>query len=172
MKFEIPSNLKVKRYIHDTEAQDADILTDKVHYVCHVINKQMQLLDEDMCYKGVYYPYGVPLYSKLLEKVLGREYNTIIKWMMDNRIIETDGHYEPGIKSKYYRFTEQYRYANPTWVSPKTKRFKELNTDSEKSADAQSITRNKRLIQRLAKMYSGLTIDAISANEWVDNYYS
>lgn len=172
MKFEVPSNLKVKRYIHDTEAQDVDILTDKVHYVCHAINKQMQLLDEDMCYKGVNYPYGVPLHSKLLEKALGRGYNTIIRWMIDSGIIETDGYYEPGSKSMYYRFTNQYRYANSRWVSPKTKRFKELNTELDKSDVNQSPTRNKRLLQRLGNMYSNITINVISANEWVDKYYN
>ncbi|MCB0701057.1 MAG: hypothetical protein H6551_12090 [Chitinophagales bacterium] len=171
MKFEIPSNLKVKRIVFDADERSNDIAIDKLHYVCHIINRLMLRLDDDMRYNGSDYKYGVPLNSRALRKALGRRYRDTIDVLIEHGIIETNDVFEVGKTSKQYRFTEQYRYSSTKYVAPKTNKYREFSIPQGAVKIDASTFYDVRLVKRVQKMFVGLTIDVIAANSWVDKYY-
>ena len=53
----------------------------------------------------------VPIHAHTLQKQI-RDYNLYLEYLVNTEVLDIDSQYIPGIKSREYRFTEQYQSVN------------------------------------------------------------
>lgn len=172
MKLRIPSNLKVdKLTIAYPTSHIKGFDKDYVYYVCNVIYNMMEHLNDKKCYKQSSFEYGVPLYSRTLEKVIGRNYHMILAWMIDAGIIETNGYYKPGSISKLYRFRLKYLHRKFSWKTSSNKRLETIRRKPGSDIYSHKPIYEPRLINQLQRNFQHLQIDKKAAFKWVDKFY-
>lgn len=114
----IPNNLDLDQLIkqHPTTGIGA-FSKDKVYYVCHSIYSQMHLLNDNGFHQEKDGEGFVPLASKILRKIIGSNYKTIMKWMGNAGIIRCDNSYREGVVSMGYQFTDTYQLQESRCIS-------------------------------------------------------
>ncbi|SHH68007.1 hypothetical protein [Winogradskyella jejuensis] len=107
MRLYIPENLDVDQLMYDNPPnfKKYGCKRDKLLYIIHLINA-LPLYNKDLMFDGF-----VPLNSKLLQDKISNYREYIDYLLLDLKIIETDGQYIPGFKSKGYRLVDEYNTA-------------------------------------------------------------
>jgi len=107
MRLYLPENLDIDQLMYDNPAnfKKYGCKRDKLLYIIHLI-KALPLYNKDLLFEGY-----VPLNSTLLQDKIANYKEYIDYLLNDLKIIETDGQYIPGFKSKGYRLVEKYNTA-------------------------------------------------------------
>lgn len=100
----IPENLDIDQLMYDNPPKFKKYACkrDKLLYIIHLINA-LPLYKKDLLYEDY-----VPLNSTLLQNKIANYKEYIDYLLNDLKIIETDGQYIPGFKSKGYRLVDKY----------------------------------------------------------------
>lgn len=96
-KIYIPSNLDLQKIL-PKGFSDSDL--DKFHYFIHLIYEQRILYKNPEEY--------IPLKARYLRSIIVRNYNYYRDVLIDNGIIDCDGHYITGVKSLGYKLLPPY----------------------------------------------------------------
>src|ERR1043165_8275431 len=102
--FWIPNNLNIDEHLENYDFSNIDGFNkDKLHYLLHLIS------DIPSCNKDKVTETGyISLNATLLQKWVAN-YKQYIDLLIKTGIVECDGEYHVGKKSRGYRFTEAYR---------------------------------------------------------------
>jgi hypothetical protein len=128
MRLFIPENLDIDQLMYDNPPnfKKYKCKRDKLLYIIHLINA-LSLYKKDLMYDRF-----VPLNATLLQDNISNYKEYIDYLLHDLKIIETDGHYIPGFKSKGYRLVDRY---NTEVVSTEVRDFtfyRKLKTERNK----------------------------------------
>lgn len=105
MKLYLPVNLDLDQLIYDNPRPSTfnPYKKDKLMYIIHLLSA-MPLMNKDLLFEDF-----IPLNAQMLQKCI-QNYNDYLKYLIiDLKIIETNGQYIVGQKSKGFRLTEKYR---------------------------------------------------------------
>ncbi|MDB9781522.1 hypothetical protein OAB88_00250 [Winogradskyella sp.] len=104
MRLYIPENLDIDQLMYDNppKFKKYRCKRDKLLYIIHLINA-LPLYKKDLLFDGF-----IPLNSMLLQDKISNYKEYIDYLLYDLKIIETDGQYITGLKSKGYRLVDKY----------------------------------------------------------------
>lgn len=105
MRLYIPENLDIDvlMYNNPPKFKKYKCKRDKLLYIIHLLNA-LPLMNKDLLFDGF-----VPLNSTMLQRKISNYKEYIDYLLYDLKIIETDGQYLAGFKSKGYRLIEEYK---------------------------------------------------------------
>lgn len=129
---------------------------------CYIIHKILQ----EQYFQKVSNETYVNLNSVILKAYIGVKYTELIRELVKQGIIETDGLAIQGYKSKGYRLTERYRGARVKWI--------EL-TDQKLKARLKVFLDTSRIMSELEwlqKPLKDLSMDDKRATEFINDTYS
>lgn len=99
----IPCSIDIDDLLRQYPAEGIGNARDKLVYLMHLIHevpafrKDVEALD------------GFTILSSTIVQGRIKEYARLFGWLQERKIIETNGHYKPGIRSMGYRFANSYR---------------------------------------------------------------
>ena len=163
-KVYIPSNLDFNKLLREnTPTDDFKPNVDKVYYFIsqilslHAHQESMRLEFGDYTF----------LNAHQLKKVIGNEVKSLTQWLISSKVIESDGQYFKGLKSKGYRLTNYYANALPSErLIKKSTIVVKLYKDSEKSR------KTKRKFPKLYKHIKCLEIDVEGAKNCANEKFN
>src|SRR5205823_14153911 len=104
--FNVPKNFDADKVVPAEGRTDwRQKITDGMHYMLHLLtpNPFEKKKQEQLELHGF-----IPLMASLLKKILGDDYKLILSLLLNAGVIETDGSYTVGSKSKSYRVAAAY----------------------------------------------------------------
>ena len=154
-KVYIPSNLDFNKLLRENPPTDGfKPNKDKVYYFVSQILSLFPLQQSMRLEYGDY----TYLNAHQLKKAIGNEVKSLIHWLISSNVIESDGYYIKGLKSKGYRLTAYYANALPCErIIMKSSIVVKLYKESEKAR------KTKRKFPKLYKHIKCLEIDVEGA---------
>lgn len=141
MKGYVPMNLKLDNERH----------LDKYYYIItHLYYRRVfdKRIEDDSF---------VPLYSKILIKILGGRYKEYLQFLLDKGIIETNNHYINGKQSKGYRFCKKYAKVKykQVFITDKNiiRKIKMFKKEKEKGISSEQHRYIYKCLQKLSIKY-------------------
>jgi hypothetical protein len=175
LKFRVPVNLDIEKVISDNrdDFYSQGLKKEKLYYICDALlssRAQSRKVLNDKFNPKENFKLFTPLSSELL-KIVVHDYNKYLEFLLQTKILLTDGTYEVGKKCKGYCFNTPYS----------GQRIKEIRMNSytlkkaiRRAADKRKEEMNK---QMRGKRYleawwltGKLKIDLKAANLWIDKY--
>ena len=103
MLFYLPENLDLENLMHYNRPRFKPFKSDKLRYIIHTLNAR-RLYDKDLMYEDF-----IPLNAVILQKKI-QNYKQYLDYLIhDLKIVETDGSYKVGSKSRGYRLINKYQ---------------------------------------------------------------
>ena len=137
----------------------------KEYKVFAFINLLVEVRGSQESHRKKYGDYSF-LHSTKLKVLFGDEVRIMIDWLKYAGVIESDNHYEIGLRSKGYRLTEKYRHSVP--VEKKIKKSTLIKKMKKKSRKQKS-TQTK--YDYLYTFFDGLEIDKERAERYAWDFY-
>ena len=106
------------------------------------------------------------LHSKKLKELFGDEVRIMIDWLKYAGVIESDNHYEIGLRSRGYRLTEKYRHSVPV-----EKKIKKLTLIKKMKRKSRKQKKTQIKYDYLYAFFDGLEIDKERAERYAWDYY-